>query len=217
MTITIFLADDHPLLLDGLELVLSREPDLKVIGRAANGRELVNLVAKRQPDVVITDITMPELNGIEATRQIRELYPRVRVIVLSIHDTMHHVMWSLEAGADGYLLKGSAGQEVVQAVRVVYRGQRYLSHRVAAMMGENELTPRQAPIVMNPLQRLSQREREVLQLVAEGHTNAKIAVELNLSPKSIATYRRRVMDKLDLDDTTDLIKFALQNKITPSH
>jgi len=215
MTTTIFLADDHPLIVQGLQLVLDNEPDLQVIGQVDNGRALVQQVSKQQPDVVIVDITMPELNGIDAAHQLREQCPQCRIIMLSMHGTSNLVMRALDAGANGYLLKGSASEEVVQAVRSVLRGQRYLSQKIADLVSEDEVARPQTKLVEDPLQRLSPREREVLQLVAEGYTNAKIAETLHLSPKSIATYRSRIMHKLNLPDLPSLVKFALQNDLTP--
>jgi len=215
MTTTIFLADDHPLIVQGLQLVLDNEPDLQVIGQVDNGRALVQQVSKQQPDVVIVDITMPELNGIDAAHQLREQCPQCRIIMLSMHGTSNLVMRALDAGANGYLLKGSASEEVVQAVRSVLRGQRYLSQKIADLVSEDEVARPQTKLVEDPLQRLSPREREVLQLVAEGYTNAKIAETLHLSRKSIATYRSRIMHKLNLPDLPSLVKFALQNDLTP--
>jgi DNA-binding NarL/FixJ family response regulator len=215
MTVTIFLADDHPLIMQGLQLLLDSEPDLTVIGQAGDGRTLVQEAIKQQPDVVVADITMPELNGIEATRQIREQHPDCRVIMLSMHGTTRLVMRALEAGASGYLLKGSASEEVVRAVRSVVQGRRYFSQKIADLVSEDGVAQPQPDQVEDPLSRLSPREREVLQLVVEGNTNAKIAEKLHLSPKSIATYRGRIMRKLNMPDLPSLIKFALQQDLTP--
>jgi RNA polymerase sigma factor (sigma-70 family) len=215
MTITIFLADDHPLILQGLQLLLDNQPDLKVIGQASNGRDLVREVVKQKPDVVIMDITMPELNGIEATRQLQEQCPRCRVIILSMHGTARLVTQSLEAGASAYLVKGSANNEVIEAVRAVMQGRRYLSQKIADLVPDQPAARSSAEKLQDPILRLSPREREVLQLVVEGYTNAKIAEELNLSPKSIATYRSRIMQKLNLPDLSSLIRFALENDLTP--
>lgn len=215
MTITIFLADDHPLIMDGLQLILDNEPDFKVVGQAVDGRSLVQAVVKQQPDVVIVDVTMPELNGIEATRQIQEQCPDCRVIMLSMHSTPRLVLRALEAGASGYLVKGTANEEVVQAVRTVVLDQRYLSQKVADLLGQVSLTGSRIGQIKDPLQRLSDREREVLQLVVEGYSNARIAETLHLSPKSIATYRSRIMQKLNMPDLPSLIKFAIENDLTP--
>jgi DNA-binding NarL/FixJ family response regulator len=215
MTVTIFMADDHPLIMQGLQLLLESEPDLKVIGQVTDGRALVQAVVKERPDVVIADVTMPELNGIEAARRIREECPDTQVIMLSMHGTANLVIRALEAGANGYLIKGSASEEVVRAVRSVVQGRRFLSQKIAELVGENGLPHSETERVEDPLSRLSPREREVLQLVVEGNTNAKIAEKLSLSPKSIATYRGRIMRKLNMPDLPSLIKFALQQDLTP--
>ena len=215
MTVTIFLADDHPLIIQGLQLLLNNEPDLQVIGQARDGRALVEEAVKQQPDVVIVDITMPELNGIEAARQLREWCPHCQVIMLSMHGTVRQVMRALEAGASGYLIKGSASEEVVQAVRSVVQGRRYLSQKIADLISDDKVARSQTETIKDPILRLSPREREVLQLVVEGNTNAKIAEKLHLSPKSIATYRSRIMQKLNMPDLPSLIKFALQQDLTP--
>jgi two-component system response regulator NreC len=209
------IADDHPLILQGLKLILDAEPDLKVIDQAADGRALVQQAAKQQPDVAIVDITMPELNGIEAARQIREQCPACGIIMLSMHGAGHQVMRALEAGASGYLLKGNASEEVVKAVRTVARGRRYLSQKIADLVSEDEVARPQVEQVKNPIMRLSPREREVLQLVVEGNTNAKIAEKLHLSPNSVGTYRSRIMRKLNMPDLPSLIKFAIQQDLTP--
>lgn len=215
MTISIFLADDHPLIMEGLQLILDNEPGLKVVGQAMDGRTLVQEVVKQQPDVVIVDITMPELNGIEAARQVREQCPHCQVIMLSMHSTPRLVMRALEAGARGYLVKGTASEEVVKAVRSVIQGQRYLSQKIVDLVGQIPAAGPQTEKIDDPLLRLSAREREVLQLVVEGYSNAGIAETLHLSPKSIATYRSRIMHKLNIPDLPSLIKFALENDLTP--
>ncbi len=215
MSIKIFLADDHPLIMQGVQLILDNEPDLEVIGRATDGRTLVREAKKQQPDVVILDITMPELNGIEAARQLRQEIPHCRIIMLSMHGTARLVMQALEAGADGYLLKGSANEDVVDAVRNVIRGRRYLSEKITDAAGTDLPGRDRARPWDDPLSRLSAREREVMQLVVEGNTNAQIAEKLHLSPKSIATYRGRLMQKLNLPDLPSLVRFTLENNLTP--
>lgn len=215
MTTTIFLADDHPIVRDGLRLVLETELDLKVVGEAGNGRQAVQQVCQRCPDVVIIDITMPELNGIEATRQIRECSPATQVIVLSIHATTQHVSQAFEAGAAGYMLKGTVSTEVIDAVRTVQAGQRYFGPQVLNLVSEDHIFPDKSQEVEDPLIGLSPREREVLQLVVEGHSSAEIAETLSLSPKTVETYRYRVMRKLNLSDIPSLVKFAIQSGLTP--
>ena len=215
MTITVLLADDHRLILEGLQLLLDKEPDLRVVGQVTDGRELVRQTLARQPDVVIVDITMPELNGIEAVRQIQAVSPHCQAIILSMHGTAEHVQRALEAGARGYLVKGSAVDEVVEAVRAVAHNKYFFSLKVAALVDPDKLLHPRHAIPTDPLARLSPREREVLQLVVEGNSNAKIAAKLHLSPKSISTYRGRIMSKLNMPDLPSLIKFALQHDLTP--
>ena len=215
MTITVLLADDHAVVRDGLRLLLEAQPDLSVIGDAANGREAVRQVALLCPDVVVMDIAMPELNGIEAAREIGEVCPSTQIIILSIHSTTEHVFRALQAGARGYLLKESAGIEVVNAVRAVHAGHRYLSQKISDSLVDDYVRQRQAAEAKSPLARLSPREREVLQLVVEGKSSAEIADTLSLSVKTVETYRTRLMHKLGVSDLPALVKFAIQHGLTP--
>lgn len=208
--ITVFVSDDHAIVRDGLVSLLAAQRDISVIGTAADGRDTVRQVVKLQPQVVVMDISMPLMNGIEAAREIRERAPQARVVILSMHSSVEHVFHALEAGAAGYLLKESAGKEIVDAVRAAHAGRRYLSRKVAEALAEGISRGGTA----SPLESLSARERQVLQLVAEGHSSAQIAATLNLSPKSVDTYRSRVMQKLHIGDVAGLIKFAIQHGIT---
>lgn len=209
--ITIFLADDHTVVRDGLRVLLEAHPDLKVIGDAADGREAVRQVIQCRPDVAIMDINMPELNGIEATEQIRQSCPATQVIILSMYGTRKYITRALQAGARGYLLKASSGSEVVTAVRTVQAGHRYLSQEVSDQVIDDYVGRCQASAVEDPLARLSPREREVLQLVVEGKSSAEIAEILFLSPATVDTYRSRLMQKLGLNDLPSLVKFAIQH------
>jgi DNA-binding NarL/FixJ family response regulator len=215
MSITVFLADDHAVVRDGLRFLLEAQHDIKVVGDAANGRDAVRQVAQLCPDVVIVDIAMPDLNGIEATRQIRETRPSAQVIILSMHSTTEHVFRALQAGARGYLLKESAGVEVINAVRAVHAGHRYLSEKISDQVVDDYLRQRDAVEATSPLARLSPREREVLQLVVEGKSSAEVADILFLSPNTIETYRSRLMQKLGISDLPGLVKFAIQHGLTP--
>ncbi len=215
MSITVFLADDHAVVRDGLRLLLEAQPDMRVIGDAANGHETVRRVARLCPDVVVLDIAMPELNGIEAARQMGQVCPATHVIILSMYSTTEHIYQALQAGARGYLLKESAGIEVVNAVRAVHAGQRYLSPQISDRIVDDYIRQRQAAQATNPLARLSSREREVLQLVAEGKSSAEIAGILSLSLKTVETYRSRLMHKLGISDLPGLIRFAIQHGLTP--
>ncbi len=216
MSIKVFLADDHAVVRDGLNALLNTQSDLTVIGAAADGREAVRQVSDLQPDVVVMDVTMPELNGIEAAYQIRQNWPQMKVIMLSMHASTEHIVRALQAGACGYLLKDSAGMEVAEAVRSVVTGRRYLSQKISDKVIDEYVRHYDGRITCNPLDRLSPRERETLQLVVEGHSSAEIAEILFLSPKTIETYRSRLMQKLGINDIPALVKFAIQQGLTPA-
>ena len=215
MPIRVFLADDHAVVRDGLRFILEAQSDITVVGDASDGRRAVNQVQKLKPDVVVMDIAMPELDGIEATRQIRKACPLTEIVILSVHSSVEHIFRALQAGAHAYLLKESAGKEVVSAVRSVYIGRRYLSQKIAETMIDDYIRQRQDPEPKTPLERLSPREREVLQLVVEGKSSKEIAIILYLSPKSVETYRSRIMQKLNLGDLPSLVKFAIKHGLTP--
>jgi DNA-binding NarL/FixJ family response regulator len=210
MRTTVFVADDHAILRDGLATLLSAQSDMEVVGTAGNGREAVEGVLRLTPRVAIIDISMPELDGIEAARQIVAGNPEVHVMILSMHAGAQHVFHALEAGARGYLLKESASREVIEAVRIVQSGRRYLSPRVAEIVAQG-VSDRSA---VSPLSSLSQREREILKLVADGHSSARIGAMLHLSPKTVDTYRSRMMQKLHVSDLAGVIKLAIQHGLT---
>jgi len=214
VSITVLLADDHAVLRDGLRVMLEAETDIEVIGDAADGREAVQRAAQLCPDVVVMDIAMPELNGIEAAREIGSLCPSSEIVILSMHSTSEHIFRALQAGARGYLLKESAGAEVVRAVRAVHAGRRYLSERISDGLVDDYVRARQPAEAKTPLARLSPRESEVLQLVVEGKSSADIAEILCLSPKTVETYRSRLMSKLGIHDLPSLVKFAIQHGLT---
>jgi DNA-binding NarL/FixJ family response regulator len=215
MSITVFLADDHAVVRDGLRHLLEAQSDIKVVGDAANGRQTLHLIERLNPDVAIMDIAMPELNGIEAARKIRTDCPSTQVIILSIYSTEEHVSRALQAGARGYVLKESAGIEVVNAVRAVHSGHHYLSQKLSDRLIDDYLHQIKSSGERDPLARLSSREREVLQLVVEGKSSAEIAEVLSLSVKTVETYRSRIFRKLDIDDLPTLVKFAIQHGLTP--
>jgi DNA-binding NarL/FixJ family response regulator len=214
MPISIFIADDHAVVRDGLRLLLEAQPDMEVIGDAADGRHTVDLVLQLHPDVVIMDIAMPELNGIEATRQIREACPSTQVVILSMYATTEHIFQALQAGALGYLLKESAAVEVVNAVRTVHAGERYLCHKIDNIMIDTYILKHQVLGAKSPLERLSPREREILQLVVEGKSSSEISIILTLSRKTVETYRSRLMQKLGIKDIPGLVKFAILHGLT---
>lgn len=209
MPIRILIADDHGVVAEGLKHLIEAQPDMQVVAMAPDGREAVRLAREAAPDVVLMDLSMPELNGADATRSILEREARCRVIVLSMYADRAYVRRALKAGASGYVVKRSAAKEVVEAIRAVYAGQRYLSPKVADVVIDDYA----AEDKQDPLARLSAREREVLQLLAEGRTGAEIATRLALSQKTVETYRARLVEKLGIRDVAGLVKFAIQRGI----
>lgn len=212
--IKILLADDHGIVRHGLRRILEDEGDMEVLGEASNGRECVKLAEQIRPDIILMDISMPDLNGTEATRMIRDRCPSTRVLILSMHHTAEYVFRALKAGAAGYVLKKSLGQEVIEAIRAVQSGKRYLSAGITEVIIDDYVAYRYIGDGESPLKQLSSREREVLQMVAEGYSSAAIGESLHLSPKTVETYRSRMMQKLSIDNIPALVKFAIQCGIT---
>jgi DNA-binding NarL/FixJ family response regulator len=213
LNIRVLVADDHAIVREGLGIMLGNQPDMEVVGLATNGREAIRMVDQYQPDVAVMDISMPELNGIEAIQQMLPSHPRMKVIVLSIHETKPYVYRALKAGAKGYLIKETAGLEVVDAVREVYQGERYLSQRIADLLTDISFRSLENSGETSPLEQLSPREREILQLVAEGKTSQEIAQRLSISSKTVDTYRSRLMHKIGVEDVAGLVKFAIQHGV----
>lgn len=209
MTIRVLLADDHAVLRDGVRLLLEMDPAIQVVGDAENGRAAVEQAAALRPDVLLLDILMPELNGIEAATQILAADPSARVIILTMNANSEHIFRALQAGARGYLLKASAGSEVARAVHTVYRGGRYLSQAISDTVIDEYISRREQTENNSGLEQLSAREREVLQLVVEGKANPEIADRLHITAGSVKTYRKRIMQKLDIHDLPGLVKFAV--------
>jgi DNA-binding NarL/FixJ family response regulator len=204
--IRVLLADDHAVVRRGFRMLLSAQPDMEVVGEASNGREAAELAAELQPEIVIMDVTMPELNGIEATRRISRDCPKVRVLALSMHKDAVYVREILRAGARGYLLKDSGERELLAAVRGVAQGQGYLSAEVSEAVLDDYRKH-----VTNPIDLLSSREREVLQMIAESKTNKEIANSLSLSVYTVEAHRGRIMEKLNLHSIGELVRFAMRN------
>jgi DNA-binding NarL/FixJ family response regulator len=213
LNIRVLVADDHAIVREGLGTMLSNQPDMTVVGLATHGRDAIRMVDEYQPDVAIMDISMPELNGIDAISQMLPRHPNVKVIVLSIHETKPYVYRALKAGARGYLLKETAGLEVVDAVRAVYSGERYLSQRISDLVTDISFHRLEGSKEASPLEQLSPREREILQLVAEGKTSQEIGERLSISSKSVDTYRSRLMRKIGVKDLAGLVKFAIQHGV----
>lgn len=203
--VTVLLVDDHTIVRQGLKLILSAHADMEVVGEAANGKEAVELAAKLRPDIVIMDVQMPELNGIEATRQMVAANPRLRILVLSMHKESVYVREILKAGARGYILKDAIDTELLNAVRSVAHGDGYISPAVAGALSE-KAQPGNSPIDL-----LSAREREVLLLIADGKTNKEIATKLNLSVYTVDSHRGKIMEKLNLHSAGELVRFAIKN------
>jgi two-component system, NarL family, response regulator NreC len=206
MTTKILLVDDHTIVRQGLKLILSAHSDLEVVGEAANGREAIELAGKLKPDIVLMDVAMPELNGIEATRRMVEANSRLKILVLSMHKEAVYVREILRAGARGYILKDAIDSELLNAVRSVAKGDGYISPAVSGALLNDYRKD-----VTNPLDLLSNREREVLQLISEGKTNKEIAVRLNLSVYTVDSHRGKIMEKLNLHSTGELVRFAIKN------
>lgn len=204
--IRILLADDHAVVRQGFKMILDAQPDMEIVGEAGNGREAVELAQKLKPDVVVMDVAMPELNGIEATRRVMEAVTHARVLALSMHKDSVYVREVLRAGARGYLLKDSGAADLVSAVRAVARGEGYLSPAVSDAVLDDYRKH-----VTDPIDRLSSREREVLQMLAEGKTNKEIAAVLNLSVYTVDAHRGRIMEKLNLHSINELVRFAVRN------
>lgn len=213
MSVRIVLADDHKVMRDGLRAILERDGDFQVIGEASDGRQAVSVACDLEPDVIIMDINMPLLNGIEATRKIKEQCPDVQVVILSMHTTKEHIFQAMKSGARGYLLKETSGSEVVQAIRAVQQGNRYLSQVITEKVIDDYIVQRSKVSDASPLSALSDREREVLQLVVEGRTTSEVSALLHLSTSTVSTYRSRIMAKLEVKDFPQLVRFALQNNL----
>lgn len=204
--IRVLLADDHAILRKGVRMLIDSQPDLEVVGEAKTGREAIDEARKLKPDVVVMDVSMPELNGIEGTRQICDELTQTRVIGLSMHRDSVYVRELLRAGARGYLLKDSEDDDLLRAIRAVSRGEAFLSPAVSDAV----LTDYRKHVT-NPVDLLTSREREVLSLIAEGKTNKEIANALNLSVYTVESHRGSVMEKLNLHNTGDIVRFALRN------
>lgn len=209
MTINVLLADDHTIVRDGLRALLEASDEIKVVGDAANGNQAVRQVIDLKPDVVVMDISMPELNGIDATRQILATSPQVGIIILSMLGTADHVFHALQAGVKGFLLKESAGREVMEAVKSVYAGELYFSRPISQTLITDYVHAR-GESRAELLDSLSARENEILCLVVEGKTSVEIGESLHLSPKTVESYRSRMMQKLGISDLPQLIKFAIK-------
>jgi len=213
MSTRILLADDHKIMREGLRSLLDEALDMEVVAEAEDGRTAVQLAKKLSPDVIVMDITMPDLNGVEATRQILRDAPRAKVVALSMHSDRQFVARMLEAGASGYVLKDAAFEELATAIRAVVTGRVHLSSRITGLVVEDyvQRLPGTEPKVSSPL---TPREREVLQLLAEGKGTKEAARLLHVSPKTIETHRRNIMERLNLHGIAELTKYAIREGLT---
>jgi two-component system response regulator NreC len=212
MSIKIILADDHTMLRHGLSRSLEQEEDIDIVGQATNGHSTIELVNELLPDIVIMDIGMPDLNGIEATRRIAKDHPNVKIVGLSMYSSDKYVREMFRAGASGYLLKNCTFEELIEAVRSVANGKTYISPSISDMVvKEYASKPTDEKSVFSVL---TQREREVLQLFAEGRTTKQVGRCLHISPKTVEAHRLRIMDKLDIDNIAQLTKYAIQEGLT---
>jgi two-component system, NarL family, response regulator NreC len=213
MTIRILLADDHTIMRNGLRLLLERQPNLQVVGEAADGREAVELAASEKPDVVVMDIAMPHLNGVEAARQIVVRSPHTAIAILSMHSDESYVIRSLKAGAKAYLLKDSAEADLIAAIHAIVEGKSFFSPAVRQLLKEDYVHQLNEVGAEDSYELLTNREREVLQLVAEGKSNKEVANLLNLSLYTVETHRTHILQKLNLHSVPELILYAVRKGI----
>jgi DNA-binding NarL/FixJ family response regulator len=211
--IRILVADDHAIIRKGFRFVIQQQQDMEVIAEAADGREAVRLAEELEPDVVVIDIGMPQLNGIDAAEQITRRNPRTRVIILSVHSDETYIVRALNAGVKGYLLKESADLDLVRAVRSVAQGRSFFSPKVAQTLAEDYVRLLQQRGAQDSYEILTEREKEILQLLAEGKSNKEVATILNLSPYTVETHRANIMQKLNLHNTADIVLYAVRKKI----
>lgn len=207
------LADDHTMMRSGLRLLLEREPDFSIVGEAGDGRQAIEIVETQSPDVVIMDVAMPNLNGIEAARRITNAHPRTAIIILSMHSDESYVLRALNAGARGYLLKDSAESDLIAAVRAVSEGKAFFSPAISKLLVEDYVRQLRQRGVEDSYELLTPRERELLQLVAEGKTTKEAATMLSLSPYTVDTHRANLMRKLNVNSLPELILYAVRKGV----
>ncbi len=209
-TVRIVLADDHTILREGLRALLSADPDFEIIGEAGDGREAVRWVEKMGPDLLLMDLSMPRMSGMDAISEIKKRYPETKIIALTVHKTEEYLLSTLQAGVDGYVLKDATHDELVMAIHSVMAGKRYLSPGISEKVIEGYLDGKEDSLAASSWQKLSQREREVLKLIAEGYKNKEIAEDLCISLKTVEKHRANLMKKLDLHNAAVLTVYAVE-------
>jgi two-component system response regulator NreC len=208
--IRVLIADDHTIVREGIRMILTAQPDIEVVGEAANGQEAIDLTRKLRPDVVVMDISMPGVSGINATKAIKAEMPEVNVLALTMHEDETYVFQLLKAGASGYVLKRGAASDLVNAVRAASKGEAFLYPSVAKAVVQDYLQRVEAGEERERWDGLTQREREILKLIAEGYTNQEIAQKLYISVKTVQTHRAHILEKLGLHDRTELVRYAIR-------
>ncbi len=211
--IRVLLVDDHPVVRDGLRALLERDSAMTIVGEAADGREAVRLVEEHSPHVVIMDLGMPVMNGIEATRRIVAVRPHTAVVILSMHQDESYLLGALDAGAKGYLLKDSMRKEVIEAIRAVSQGRSFLTRKVSAILQEDYIAELRRRGLQDSYELLTDREREILQLIAEGRANKEIANALNIGITTVESHRSHILQKLDLHSVPELILYAIRKGV----
>ena len=213
MPIRILLADDHEVVRDGVRALLEKQADMAVVGEAADGRQAAQLADDLDPDVIVMDVGMPNLNGIDATRRILAAHPQIAVVILSMHQDESYVLRSLKAGAKGYLLKESLRSDILEAIRAVSQGRSFLTRKISRMMQEDYIREMEQRGLEDSYDLLTDREREVLQMAAEGKANKEIAVDLGISLTTVETHRTHILQKLGLHSVPELILYAVRKGI----
>ena len=206
----ILIADDHTIVRQGLARLLNDQPDLKVVGEAVNGRQAVDKALELKPEIIIMDIAMPQLNGIEAAKRIRKKLPKTKILILSMYSHEHYIHELFETGISGYLLKDSSGRDIIQAIHAALNNETFLSPSISKVLVDTYRSPQRSSSRAERYKQLSNREREVFQLIAEGHSTRQIAEMLCVSISTIKSHRAKIMEKLDVDTPVKLVHFAIQ-------
>ena len=211
--IRVLLAEDHTIVRKGIRVLLDAEDDIEVVGEAEDGQEAIDQVEQLSPDLVLMDNTMPVLNGLEATRQIKHRFPEVKVLILTMHTTEEYVLQFLQAGASGYLIKKTAPKELVTAIHAVHQGDSYLSPSISKVVIEGYIQQSVKKDMEDNYEKLTDRERQILQMISEGFSNREIAERLVISIKTVNNHRINLMDKLDIHNTAKLVKYAIRKGV----